>query len=117
MFGGRVWWMLAGSLCNSAMWPISGLFLVLSPSFFGRLHRHLDIKPENILLGETDEPKLCDFDTAMKIGSTPSTMRGTPEYAAPESMPTSSEYWALRESTDDGGFPIHPALVLVWPAA
>ena len=37
-------------------------------------------------------------------------MRGTPEYAAPESMPTSPEYWALRESTDDGGFPIHPAL-------
>lgn len=71
---------------------------------------HLDIKPENILLGENDEPKLCDFDTAMKIGSTPSTMRGTPEYAAPESMPTSPEYWALRESTDDGGFPIHPAL-------
>lgn len=32
---------------------------------------HLDIKPENVLLTESGIPKLCDFDTAMKIGSEP----------------------------------------------
>ena len=117
LFGGRVWriahWLSLqfGGVADARLG--SRAFPHLSLNVF----RHLDIKPENILLGENDEPKLCDFDTAMKIGSTPSTMRGTPEYAAPESMPSSSEYWALRESTDDGGFPIHPALVLVWPAA
>lgn len=76
---------------------------------------HLDLKPENILLSGNNEPKLCDFDTAMKIGSTPMTMRGTPEYQAPESMPSSAEYWILRESTSSGGYPIHPALD-VWAA-
>lgn len=40
---------------------------------------HLDIKPENVLLTDTGQPKLCDFDTAMKIGDEPMLMRGTPE--------------------------------------
>eukprot|EP00041_Stephanoeca_diplocostata_P016530 m.325901 g.325901 ORF g.325901 m.325901 type:complete len:534 (+) comp20391_c0_seq4:289-1890(+) len=72
---------------------------------------HLDIKPENVLLTESGVPKLCDFDTAMKIGSEPSTMRGTPEYQSPESIPGSHDYHVVIESFSvGGGYPVHPAL-------
>lgn len=71
---------------------------------------HLDIKPENVLLTDQGQPKLCDFDTCMKIGDEPGTMRGTPEYQAPECIPGGMEYHALISLSDDGGFPIHPSI-------
>lgn len=71
---------------------------------------HLDIKPENVLMTDRGEPKLCDFDTAMKIGDEPTTMRGTPEYQAPECIPGGMEYHALISSSDEGGFPLHPSI-------
>ncbi|KTC95753.1 serine/threonine-protein kinase [Legionella erythra] len=44
---------------------------------------HRDIKPHNILLTATHEPKFCDFGLAEKLGS-PARAVGTPLYCAPE---------------------------------
>lgn len=57
----------------------------------GEVHRsgsmHLDVKPENIMLSQTGEIKILDFDLATRIPKQPkplSTIDGTPSYIAPE---------------------------------
>jgi YVTN family beta-propeller protein len=53
----------------------------------GTLHR--DVKPQNVMLGHLDEPKLSDFGIARVEGSTASssrTMRATLAHAPPEAL-------------------------------
>ncbi|OWY60554.1 hypothetical protein B7486_68555, partial [cyanobacterium TDX16] len=53
----------------------------------GTLHR--DVKPQNVMLGHLDEPKLTDFGIARVEGSTASssrTMRATLAHAPPEAL-------------------------------
>jgi len=45
---------------------------------------HMDLKAENIVLGEDFNMKLIDFDFAMKLKDTESLGKGTPNYRAPE---------------------------------
>lgn len=45
---------------------------------------HMDIKPENILLGGDFQLKICDFDGAFQQGDAETIGRGTPNYRAPE---------------------------------
>ena len=51
---------------------------------------HLDLKPDNVLVTETGEPKLTDFGTSLQMAATPKAatddmvVRGTAEYMAPE---------------------------------
>ena len=54
-----------------------------------RGYLHLDFKPENVLVTKTYEPKICDFDLAIKRPSRPkraSVLSGTPAYLAPEQI-------------------------------
>lgn len=44
----------------------------------------MDLKAENIVLGEDFNMKLIDFDFAMKLKDTESLGKGTPNYRAPE---------------------------------
>jgi len=45
---------------------------------------HLDIKPDNILLGEGFEAKICDFDGSYMKGDKMVLGRGTKNTRAPE---------------------------------
>jgi len=46
---------------------------------------HLDLKPDNLLIGEDFKLKICDFDLSYKLGSDKKTLsKGTKEYRAPE---------------------------------
>jgi len=45
---------------------------------------HLDIKPENILLGEDYQLKITDFDLSYKEGDTIIQGKGTKYFRAPE---------------------------------
>jgi hypothetical protein len=55
---------------------------------------HLDVKPQNILLGSADEGILCDFGFAAKFESNGmiSERRGVPEFMAPEVKYASGKY-------------------------
>lgn len=45
---------------------------------------HLDIKPENLLIGENFQLKIADFDSSVRIGSQTTFSTGTCYYRAPE---------------------------------
>mmetsp|Transcript_2667 Transcript_2667/g.2314 ORF Transcript_2667/g.2314 Transcript_2667/m.2314 type:complete len:179 (-) Transcript_2667:728-1264(-) len=45
---------------------------------------HLDLKLENLLLGEDLQLKICDFDICYFEGDEEITAKGTPHYRAPE---------------------------------
>lgn len=54
-----------------------------------RGYLHLDFKPENVLVTKTYEPKICDFDLAIRRPAHPkraSVLSGTPAYLAPEQI-------------------------------
>jgi protein-serine/threonine kinase len=61
---------------------------------------HGDVKDANILHGENDTFKLCDFGAAAKLDEQPLSQYGTPQYAPPESykkegLSYSSDIWAF----------------------
>ena len=65
---------------------------------------HRDVKPQNIMLDENDEPVLCDFGLARRFeftrGAQTKTIAGTPEYMSPEQiegrhLTPASDVWAL----------------------
>ncbi len=63
---------------------------------------HRDVKPDNVLIGAGDEPKLMDFGIARVLAFTDqraSTRIGTPYYMAPEQLNgaagTNADLWAL----------------------
>jgi serine/threonine protein kinase len=45
---------------------------------------HLDVKPENLLIGKSYQLKICDFDLSYIEGDEHITSRGTPYFRAPE---------------------------------
>lgn len=45
---------------------------------------HLDLKLDNILIGNDFKPKICDLGFAMPIDSKIDKTYGTPSYMAPE---------------------------------
>jgi eukaryotic-like serine/threonine-protein kinase len=47
---------------------------------------HADIKPNNIILGPTNEPKIIDFGQSCPIGHVKHRIQGTPDYIAPEQV-------------------------------
>ncbi|MCB9796580.1 MAG: protein kinase [Alphaproteobacteria bacterium] len=47
---------------------------------------HLDLKPENVLLGHGDAPRLADFGLAQALGEAEGLRAGTPAYMAPEQI-------------------------------
>ena len=47
-------------------------------------YAHLDIKPENILIGNDFNLRLCDFGLSKKIGVPLTGIRGSEQYVAPE---------------------------------
>jgi serine/threonine protein kinase len=47
---------------------------------------HLDIKSENVLVLRTGAAKLCDFDTAARVGTEVQEIRGTPQFIPPEAV-------------------------------
>lgn len=61
---------------------------------YGRLH--LDIQPDNILLGNDGEPRLIDFGMSLSRSANAESrrvavMQGTPEYMAPEQLAGDAE--------------------------
>ena len=65
---------------------------------------HGDIKPENILLTEASVPQICDFDTAVPVGSRTQRVRGTEAYLPPECVE------AAAGSAEDGATSVRPDL-------
>ena len=47
---------------------------------------HCDIKPNNILIGESGSIKIIDFGQSCKLGTIKSRIQGTPDYIAPEQV-------------------------------
>jgi serine/threonine-protein kinase len=45
---------------------------------------HLDVKPANVLLGDSDRPLLTDFGSSQLVGTDAVRVRGTPAYMSPE---------------------------------
>lgn len=45
---------------------------------------HMDLKPDNLLLGQDSNLKICDFDLAIREGASANTRAGTYGYRAPE---------------------------------
>lgn len=70
-----------------AYWQLSFPIMVKCLKALDFIHSmgyaHRDIKPANILLNEADEPKLCDFGLASKLGVQAEAV-GSPLYSAPE---------------------------------
>jgi len=79
----------------------SVLVLVLE-HLHGKGFVYRDLKPDNVLLDERGYPLLCDFGTAVHVGSSGRalTITGTWEYAAPEQLEgrgatMAADWWAL----------------------
>jgi eukaryotic-like serine/threonine-protein kinase len=47
---------------------------------------HADIKPNNIILGPANQPKIIDFGQSCPIGHIKGRIQGTPDYIAPEQV-------------------------------
>lgn len=47
-------------------------------------YAHLDLKPDNILIGDDYRLKVCDFGSLQPVSKELSTRYGTPGYQAPE---------------------------------
>ena len=47
---------------------------------------HCDIKPNNILIGESGSIKIIDFGQSCKLGAIKDRIQGTPDYIAPEQV-------------------------------
>lgn len=63
---------------------------------------HLDIKPQNILLGQDCQAKICDFGFSIQHNVEPNVLYcgGTPSYIPPEYIPNgklgrAADVWAL----------------------
>ena len=58
---------------------------------------HLDIKPENLLLGEDYQLKIADFDLSQNMGDERLISRGTENYRAPEILKGSSRNFVAAD--------------------
>lgn len=56
-------------------------------------YAHLDIKLENILIGNDYNLRLCDFGLSRKIGIPVSGLRGSEQYVAPEILDLSTYFY------------------------
>ena len=56
-------------------------------------YAHLDIKLENILIGDDFNLRLCDFGFSRKIGIPLTGLRGSEQYMAPEILDESTYFY------------------------
>jgi serine/threonine-protein kinase len=47
---------------------------------------HLDMKPQNVVVAESGEPKIMDFGLCMRKGRYNARVQGTPDFMAPEQL-------------------------------
>jgi BR serine/threonine kinase len=76
---------------------------------------HLDIKHDNILLNQANEPKLADFGFTHHVNGNISFWRYTKEYAAPEVLRGTGSYDGKKADIYSVGVVFYSALTCKYP--
>lgn len=77
---------------------------------------HLDIKHDNILLNQANEPKLADFGFTKHVTGNISVWSCTKEYAAPEVLRGTDSYDGKKADIYSVGVVFYSALTCKYPA-
>ena len=65
---------------------------------------YCDLKPENLLIAKDGYLRLTDFGFAKVVEGRTYTLRGTPEYLAPEILLNKGRSWEGSRLVDSGDF-------------